>query len=177
MVRIGEKPHSAAPRALAMLQGRMRPSPAEQIQRLFAGPDADVDLARAALTLARIRYPGLEDGPTLRWLDARGRDAARRLAGADEPDVVISAISAVLFEECGFEGNRDDYYDPCNSFLNDVIERRTGIPITLSILYIEIAKRLGAPIYGIGLPMHFMVKYHDAPAAYLHRPLPRGASA
>jgi regulator of sirC expression with transglutaminase-like and TPR domain len=71
-------------------------------------------------------------------------------------------LRGVLFDEKGLRGNADDYYDPRNSFLNDVIERRTGIPITLSVLYLEIAKRLGAPIYGVGLPTHFIVKYHDA---------------
>jgi regulator of sirC expression with transglutaminase-like and TPR domain len=140
----------------------MAESPAEEMKRLFARPDVEVDLARAALALARIRYPGLDDEPTLAWLDARGREAADLLAGADEPDEVVSAISRVLFEQWGFEGNRLDYYDQRNSFLNDVIDRRTGIPITLSVLYLEIAKRVGAPIYGVGLPTHFIVKYHDA---------------
>ena len=140
----------------------MQESPAEQMRRLFARPDAEVDLARAALVLARIRYPEVPDEPTLAWLDARAREAGELLAGGEEPDEVVSAISRVLFERWGFEGNRGDYYDPRNSFLNDVIERRTGIPITLSVLYMEIAKRLRAPIYGVGLPSHFIVKYHDA---------------
>ena len=132
------------------------------MRRLFDRPDSEVDLARAALTLARIRYPELDDAPTLRWLDGRAREASERLGGAEEPDATVSAISGVLFEGWGFEGNRADYYDPRNSFLNDVIARRTGIPITLSVIYMEIAKRLQAPIYGVGLPTHFIVKYHDA---------------
>ncbi len=140
----------------------MKGTPAEQMRRLFDRPDAEVDLARAALALARIRYPGVEDAPWLNWLDARAAEAEARLAGAEEPDEVVSAISSVLFEQWGFVGNRDDYYDPRNSFLNDVIERRTGIPITLSVVYLEIARRLEAPIYGVGLPSHFIVKYHDA---------------
>ena len=140
----------------------MSESPAEQMRRLFDRPDAEVDLARAALTLARIRYPRLDEAPTLKWLDDRAREARARLSGAGEPDQVVSAISGVLFEGWGFEGNRDDYYDPRNSFLNDVIARRTGIPITLSVLYMEIAKRLQAPIFGVGLPAHFIVKFHDA---------------
>jgi regulator of sirC expression with transglutaminase-like and TPR domain len=132
------------------------------MRRLFDRPDAEVDLARAALTLARIRYPDLRDEPTLQWLDDRSREAERLLDGGEEPDEVVSAISRVLFEIWGFEGNRADYYDPRNSFLNDVIERRTGIPISLSVLYMEIGKRMKAPIYGVGLPSHFLVKYHDA---------------
>ncbi|MEZ5365223.1 MAG: transglutaminase-like domain-containing protein [Bryobacterales bacterium] len=132
------------------------------MRQLFDRPDAEVDLTRAALTLARIRYPDLQDEPTLAWLDRRAEEVQAALEHGDEPDEVVSAISRVLFEQWGFEGNRSDYYDPRNSFLNDVIERRTGIPIALSVVYMEIGKRIQAPIYGVGLPGHFLVKYHDA---------------
>ncbi len=160
--KIGEIPQKARRDRLLCFESAMPVAPAEQMRRLFDRPDAEVDLARAALALARIRYHDLDDSPTLRWLDQRARDAELRLDGAREPEAVVAAISGVLYEDCAFEGNRDDYYDPRNSFLNDVIARRTGIPITLSVLYMEIAKRLQAPIYGVGLPVHFMVKYHDA---------------
>ena len=140
----------------------MSAHPAEQIRRLFDRPDAEVDLARAALALARVRYPSLDDKPTLAWLDGRAEETAERLAGESQPDPVVAAIGGVLFETWRFEGNSTDYYDPRNSFLNDVVARRTGIPITLSIIYMEIAKRLNAPIFGVGLPAHFIVKYHDA---------------
>jgi regulator of sirC expression with transglutaminase-like and TPR domain len=74
---------------------------------------------------------------------------------------VIAAMSRHLFEDLGFCGNAGEYFDPRNSFLNDVIERRTGIPITLSIVYLEVARHLDLPYFGVGLPGHFLVKYDD----------------
>jgi regulator of sirC expression with transglutaminase-like and TPR domain len=76
----------------------------------------------------------------------------------------ISAINHVLFEEVGLRGNRDDYYDPRNSFLNDVLDRGLGIPITLSIVYLEVAQRIGFPVAGVGMPGHFLLKYRPAPS-------------
>ena len=70
-------------------------------------------------------------------------------------------MNTVLFKEMGYKGNREQYYDPRNSYLNDVIERKTGIPITLSVLYIEVARRVGLRLYGVGFPGHFLVKYQE----------------
>src|SRR5208282_5805238 len=73
----------------------------------------------------------------------------------------VQALSHFLFEERGFEGNRDRYSDPRNSFLNEVLDRRLGIPITLSIVYLEVGRRLGIDLYGVSFPAHFLVKAVD----------------
>ena len=139
----------------------MQVKPSEQIEQVFAGPDHEVALGEAALVLARLEYPNLD---VRAYLDEFERFAAEAEAGLPdnyEPDSIIAGLNAYLFENLGFRGNEDDYYNPRNSFLNDVLERRTGIPITLSIVYLEIARRLGLPFYGVGLPGHFIIKYDD----------------
>ena len=74
----------------------------------------------------------------------------------------IALLNRVLFDEEGLRGNRDDYYDPRNSFLNDVLDRKLGIPITLSVIYMDVARRVGFPIAGTGMPGHFLLKHYDA---------------
>jgi regulator of sirC expression with transglutaminase-like and TPR domain len=75
---------------------------------------------------------------------------------------VVAALNTVLFDEEGFRGNLEDYFDPRNSFLNDVLERKLGIPITLSLVYLEVGRRAGFPLFGVGMPGHFLLKYYDA---------------
>jgi regulator of sirC expression with transglutaminase-like and TPR domain len=79
----------------------------------------------------------------------------------DDPTLKIEYLNAYLFEERGFRGNTEDYYDPRNSFLNDVIDRSLGIPITLSIVYMEVGRRIGMPLQGVGMPGHFIMKYTE----------------
>src|SRR3972149_3823708 len=83
----------------------------------------------------------------------------KRIGGEADPFLMIERINQFLFQEEGFSGNTHDYYDPRNSFLNDVLDRRTGIPITLSTLYMEVGRRLGGRLHGVGMPGHFLVKY------------------
>jgi regulator of sirC expression with transglutaminase-like and TPR domain len=136
---------------------------------LIAGNDADIDLARAALLIANEEYPELDVAHYMAQLDSLA-ERVRELLGllplgnpskpSPKPEVldVLLAINSVLFDQEHFSGAQKDYYNACNSFLNDVLERHTGIPITLSLLYIEIGKRLGLQIDGIGLPLHFVVR-------------------
>ncbi|HTU44172.1 MAG TPA: transglutaminase-like domain-containing protein, partial [Bryobacteraceae bacterium] len=86
----------------------------------------------------------------------------------------IRAANEIVFDVLQFRGNEDDYYDPRNSCLNSVLMRRLGIPISLSVVYIEIARRLGRPVYGVGLPGHFIVAYEDAESRYWIDPFNRG---
>jgi regulator of sirC expression with transglutaminase-like and TPR domain len=127
------------------------------------------DLAVAALMIARVEYPRLDAGPYLDQLDALGREAARRVAAAqpspntpssvDPADFArVSALSEYLFREQQFVGNQSQYEDPRNSFLNEVLERRTGIPITLALVYMEVARRAGVHIEGINFPGHFLMR-------------------
>ena len=136
-------------------------TPSEQIEQVFAGPDHEVGLGEAALVLARLEYPDLNVQAHLDQFALFTSEVKTGLPDDYEPNRIISALNGYLFEKLGFLGNQDDYYNPRNSFLNDVLERRTGIPITLSIVYLEITRRLGLPFYGVGLPGHFIIKYDD----------------
>jgi regulator of sirC expression with transglutaminase-like and TPR domain len=125
-------------------------------------PDALIDLAEAALLIAQEEYPAMEVSAYLRRLDALAEAARGRIGDLRDPREVCSGLNEHLFRHEGFRGNTDDYYDPRNSFLNEVLDRRTGIPITLSIVYLELAWRLGHPLLGVGMPGHFLVKFSDA---------------
>ncbi|HBY59984.1 MAG TPA: hypothetical protein DEH78_09180 [Solibacterales bacterium] len=133
------------------------------LQALLTGASA-APLDRAALELASIEFPGLDPAP---YLARIGELSARIPAGADGP-AFLAAANRVLFTEAGISGNASDYYNPRNSCLNEVLDRKTGIPITIAVLYLEIARRHGAPVLGVGLPGHFMVRYDDGEfAAYI----------
>jgi regulator of sirC expression with transglutaminase-like and TPR domain len=124
-------------------------------------PDPAIPLAETALMIAYEEYPQLELSPYLELLDEIAGAVNLTRTAAEPPLQTIKQINVVLFEEYGFHGNSDDYYDPRNSFFNDVLDRRTGIPITLSAVYMEVAKRIEFPISGVGMPGHFLVKYLD----------------
>jgi regulator of sirC expression with transglutaminase-like and TPR domain len=128
-------------------------------QQLVTLPEGAIPLAEAALLLACEEYPQLEISPYLDQLDEIAEAVRPKIAATASPLDTIDSINAVLFDTLGFRGNTEDYNDPRNSFFNDVLERRTGIPITLSTVYLEVARRLSFPIAGVGLPGHFIVKY------------------
>ena len=125
-------------------------------------------LAPAALVVARVECPRLDPDPYIARLDVMG-DAARRVverhassSGDMSPQSGVKALNEYLFEELGFTGNREKYEDPRNSCLNEVLERRTGIPLTLSIVYMEVARRAGLQVDGINFPGHFLVRCPQA---------------
>jgi regulator of sirC expression with transglutaminase-like and TPR domain len=120
-----------------------------------------IDLGRAALAIARQEYPDLKIDDCLSQLDRLGQAVELRMGDEKNPYRIIAALNTVLFKEQGFQGNRSEYYDPKNSFLNDVIIRKKGIPISLSVIYMEVARRVGLSLEGVGFPGHFLVKYHD----------------
>jgi len=128
-------------------------------------------LARAALVIARIEYPRLDEERYLARLDVMGNAARarveRHISDTGDGTVLsrVRALNAYLFEEERFVGNRETYEDPRNSCLNEVLERRTGIPITLSLLYMEVAQRAGLHVDGVNFPGHFLVRCPDALAA------------
>jgi regulator of sirC expression with transglutaminase-like and TPR domain len=119
-------------------------------------------LDAAALEIAAVEYPGLDPAPCLAELDHMARELGARLQSTDDGPRFIHLANDYLFRELGFRGNETQYDDPRNSCLNQVLSRRRGIPITLSVVYIEVARRLGRPVFGIGLPGHFVVRYQDA---------------
>jgi regulator of sirC expression with transglutaminase-like and TPR domain len=133
---------------------------------LCQSPEARLDVA--ALEIASIETPDLDPQPYLAILDRMAAEIASRLPSGAAGREFVTAANRHLFDELGFRGNEIDYNDPRNSCLNYVLDRRTGLPITLSVVYIEVARRLGQPVSGIGLPGHFIVEYNDGEfAAYI----------
>lgn len=132
--------------------------PYREFRQAVERPEETVDLGRAALTIALAEYPELDCLDYLRRIDSLALEVAER--GGTDADAFrsLAALNFVLFSQHGFRGNRDAYYDAENSFLNRVIERKTGIPITLSVLYMEVAQRIGLNVNGVGFPGHFLVK-------------------
>lgn len=132
----------------------------QDFRRAVDRPEDQIDLGRAALTIAQVDYPDLDIAAYLARIDELAANVTDRLRLITKSDIFrsIAALNWVLFQRQGFRGNRDDYFDPKNSFLNEVIERKTGIPITLSVLYMEVAQRTGLRLEGVGFPGHFLVK-------------------
>ena len=130
----------------------------ERLQRMLAEPEENFSLAEAALLIAQDEYPGLDVDAYMQRLDAIAKNVQRRLGPDRGFEDTILALNQFLFDEYGLSGNIGDYYDPRNSFLNDVLDRKLGVPITLSIVYIEIGRRLGLPLEGVSFPGHFLVK-------------------
>ena len=139
-------------------------------------PDEAIDLAQASLLIAREEYPDLQVGRYLERLDEIGTALRSRLRGGEGFTSRIAHLNRLLFEEMGFRGNRREYFDPRNSFLNDVLDRRVGIPISLSTIYIEIGRRVGLALAGVAFPGHFLVRYmgHEVSADILIDPFNRG---
>lgn len=139
-------------------------SPAPSPRALFVQetrqPERDLDLARAALLIAKEQYPGLVVEQYLARLDLLAEEVKDRLANETAPLVVLEELNRCLFERNGFRGNSEAYYDPRNSYLNDVLDRRLGIPITLAIVMLEVGWRLRLPLEGVNFPHHFLVRFH-----------------
>jgi regulator of sirC expression with transglutaminase-like and TPR domain len=142
--------------------------------QLVTLPDSAIPLAEAALLMACEEYPQLEISPYVDKLDQMAQVAQELLRSDNSPVQTIETINGVLFETFGFRGNTEDYYDPRNSFFNDVLDRRIGIPITLSTVYLEVARRLNFPVVGVGMPGHFIVKYADRKEEFFLDPFNRG---
>ena len=128
-----------------------------RFSRLVAQPEASVELGHAALLVAAEERPGLDVEHYRARLYELGLAARERVEGAGAANAV-GALNKFLFEESGFAGNQSDYYDPRNSLLSDVLDRRTGIPITLSLVYMEVGRSAGLRVEGVGLPGHFIVR-------------------
>jgi regulator of sirC expression with transglutaminase-like and TPR domain len=133
-----------------------------ELAKLTRGKDEDVDLVHAALLVAKLDNDEVDVDAYLDEVARMARDLAASLPkGADEK-AKLAALNKFLFEEHGFHGSRGDYYHRSNSYLNEVIDDREGLPITLSVLYIELARRLGLSVVGVALPGHFVVKHVPA---------------
>lgn len=145
-------------------------TPARERFREAVSRDGEIDLAEASLLIAAEEYPRLDVGSYLRRLDALAVGARERIAGVtiDEPAAFLERFHDFLYREEGFRGNEQDYYDPRNSFLSDVIDRHTGIPISLATVYLEVARRVlgeqgvqdgASRVHGVGFPGHFLMRW------------------
>jgi regulator of sirC expression with transglutaminase-like and TPR domain len=138
-------------------------TPAVSARQLFARearqPERDLDLARAALLVAKEQYPGLAVEQYLARLDQLAEEVKDRLADETAPLVVLEELTRTLYQRHGFKGNREAYSDPRNSFLNDVLDRRLGIPLTLGIVLLEVGWRLRLPLEGVNFPHHFLIRF------------------
>ncbi len=127
-------------------------------QEVLDVPREQLSLAQAALVMAKDEYPQLDIAAYVARIDALAAMLKKRLRSDISPADKLALLNHYLFEELGFTGNTDDYYDPRNSYLNEVIDRKLGIPITLAVLYIEVGRRVGLPLTGVSFPGHFLVK-------------------
>ena len=130
-----------------------------EFQALSACDDDGLDLEAGAFLIARFAYPDLDVAASVGVLDALAREVRERLGRKASGEEIVKTINRYLFVEQGFAGNTHEYYDVDNSYLNRVLERKTGIPISLSAVYLLVGKRLELPVFGVGMPGHFLVKY------------------
>ena len=133
----------------------------DRFQMVTARQDDEIDLATAALLIAAVEYPDLDIDQQLAILDSLAEGAAYRIGQDRDPFYCVNNLSEYLFDEVGFQGNQGEYYDPRNSYLNEVLQRRTGLPITLCLVCLEVGKRLDIPLVGVGLPGHFVLSHRS----------------
>jgi regulator of sirC expression with transglutaminase-like and TPR domain len=149
--------------------------PLTDLARALEASDDEIDLCRAALLVARLEYPDLDVDGYLGRLAGLADDARARLCGLSASPVVAAVLADLIHGEHGFSGNADAYYDPRNSYINDVLDRRLGIPISLSAIYLDLGRRLGLPLEGVGMPGHFLVRYRDPVEPLLLDPFASGS--
>ena len=135
----------------------------EEFQQCCAADGDNIDLEVGAFLIAKLAYPTLDIAYYSQLIEDLAQEVRPRLTPRSLPHQMIQTFNQYLFEEKAFRGNRTDYYDPENSFMNRVLERRIGIPISLSILYLLLGQRLGLPVKGVGMPGHFLIKVDTSP--------------
>ena len=142
----------------------------DEFARMMGGPEAEIELARAALLVAAESDPGLDVEVALRPLEAWGAELRSRLRPGWNNLQKLARLRALLFEELGFRGDSRDYYHPDNALLHEVLRRRRGIPLTLAIVMLEVGWRVGMPLEGVGFPGHFLVRLAGEPRDLLLDP-------
>ncbi|UCH47354.1 MAG: tetratricopeptide repeat protein [Betaproteobacteria bacterium] len=149
---------------------------AERLTTIIGGPEDDIPLTEAALLVAAHRYSDLDVRYYLDVIEDFGARAARQIGEDSAAADKVVALNHYLFDELGFAPNAQDYFDPRNSFLNEVVERRTGIPITLSLVYMAVGNHLGLALNGVCYPGHFLVKCELRDGIIVLDPFSRGQS-
>lgn len=136
-------------------------------------PEDDIDLGTAALVVGEFEYPDIDVANYLAKLDAL-TERAQALVGDDERHSKLQGLNRALFQEAGYRGNEEDYNDPRNSFINEVIDRKIGTPISLSVIYIEVGRRMGIDLVGVNFPGHFLVRYQGGDQSFILDPFHLG---
>jgi len=131
----------------------------EAFAQVVERDEAEIDLARAALTFAAVEYSDLDIEAYLARIEQMATELRPRVSPEESPGRVIAVIDEYLFGELGFRGNEGQYYDPRNSYLNEVLDRRLGIPISLAVIYLEVARGVGFQLEGVGMPGHFLLRH------------------
>ena len=146
----------------------------QRFATMVAKGEEAINLAEAALLIAREEYPDMDVAEYLGCLDRMADEVDKRAWNEEDPHGRLEALNRYLFDTVRFRGNAEEYYDPRNSYLNEVLDRRTGIPITISMVYLEVGWRLGMPLQGVGFPGHFLVKYCSGEGEIVIDPFHRG---
>lgn len=133
----------------------------EELRELLRSGDDDIPLDVCTLQIGAIEYPGARVEEFIELLDSHGSEFGDLISDTTDIEEFVGALNGYMFGELGFEGDTTDYYSPANCCLHQVLMRRVGIPITLSVVYMEIARRVGREIDGVGLPGHFLVRCSD----------------
>lgn len=148
----------------------------EEWNALGLTPDANIDLLSAAMLVARDEYPDLDASNYESMLDAHAKQVREKMPPDAEAQQRLLVLSRYLFEEAGFSANHDAFYDPRNSYLNEVLERRLGIPLSLALVQMELARRLDVPLEGVSFPGHFLVRLQVEDGLLVLDPYHRGRS-
>lgn len=148
---------------------------ADPFAELMRRDEADIDLGRACLLIARDAYPGLDVEGYLGEIERLAARLKGRLPREGGVEARVVALNEFLYDDLGYSGNAEHYYDPRNSYLNEVLDRRTGIPLTLSVLYLEIGRRVGLTLDGVSFPGHFLVRLRLRGATLVLDPFAGGA--
>ena len=148
----------------------------EDFIRSVERPEPAMDLARTALLVAAESDPNVDVDGVIHTLDTWAGELQRRLAPDWNNLQKLARLRSFVFEELGFKGERKDYYNPNNSLLHEVVRRRRGVPLTLSIVFMELGWRLGIPFEGVGFPGHFMVRLTGEPGDLILDPFEHGCS-
>jgi regulator of sirC expression with transglutaminase-like and TPR domain len=166
---------SAQRNAMQMLRVLRETAAWEGLAQFCTTCGSHFDLEEACWLVARTRYSEFDEAAYRARINEMAQELRKRLTGRETPRATIEVCNHYLFRTLGFRGNRQDYYDPDNSYLNRVLDRRLGIPISLSALYLLLGRRLHLPLIGINMPAHFLLKWQSTTASFYFDPFHEGA--
>lgn len=169
-------PRHAASGVSSCVEAEMTLAPKVMLGEIIGNDESDWNLAEVALVIAQVEYPGLDVRHYMAQMERLSEEIANRAQAYSSALERVAELNLFLFREQGFCINADDYYDPCNSHLNKVLDRRLGIPITLSIIYMEVGKWLSLGLQGVSFPGRFLVKFAHEQGEIVLDPYSGGAS-